>query len=135
MKIYKIRVTGEVLSTSTATRRCIVAGNVLTFGREPVYLRAAQLPPELADDRHLKIEAVETIPPGAEVIRLKAERVEEPEAADTLPGEEDDDHKLKAERVEEPEAADTLPENRLKAERVELPEAAATTARSGSRRR
>jgi hypothetical protein len=133
MKIYKIRVTGEVLSTSTATRRCIVAGHVLTFGREPVYLRAAQLPPELADDRHLRIEAVDTAPPGAEVIRLKAERVEEPEAADAVPGEAD--NKLKAERVEEPEAADTLPENRLKAERVELPEAASTAARPGSRRR
>ena len=133
MKIYKIRVTGEVLSTSTATRRCVVAGNVLTFGREPVYLRAVKLPPELADDRHLKIETVETVPPGAEVIRLKAERVEEPESADALPGE--DDGKLKAERVEEPQAADTLPETRLKAERVELPEAAATAARPGRQRR
>lgn len=134
MKIYKIRVTGEVLSTSTATRRCLVAGNVLTFGREPVYLRAAKLPPELADDRHLKIETVETVPAGAEVIRLKAERVEEPEAADTLPG-EDPTNKLKAERVEEPQAADPLPETRLKAERVELPEAAVTTARPGRQRR
>jgi hypothetical protein len=134
MKIYQIRVTGEVLSTSEATRRCIVAGHVLTFGREPVYVQAAQLPPELAGDRHLKIEAVETAPPGAEVIRLKAERVEEPAAADTLP-DEDPTNKLKAERVEEPQAADALPETRLKAERVELPEAAATTARPGSRRR
>jgi hypothetical protein len=133
MKTYKIRVTGEVLSTSTATRRCIVAGHVLTFGREPVYLQAAQLPPELDSDRHLKIEVVETAPPGVEVIRLKAERVEEPAAADSLPDE--DGSKLKAERVEEPQAADTLPETRLKAERVELPEAAATTARPGTRRR
>jgi hypothetical protein len=133
MKIYKIRVTGEVLSTSTATRRCVVAGNVLTFGREPVYLRAAKLPPELAGDRYLKIETVETAPPGAEVIRLKAERVEEPEAADTLPGK--DDGKLKAERVEEPQAADTLLEARLEEERVELPEAAATAGRPGRQRR
>jgi hypothetical protein len=81
MKIYKIRVTGEFLSAPTATRRCKVAGHVLTFGREPVYVRAAKLPPELADDRKLWIETVDTAPTGVPVINLKAERVEEPLAA------------------------------------------------------
>jgi hypothetical protein len=77
MKIYKIRVTGEVLETVNATRRVNVDGQVLTFGREPVYLRAAELPPQLADDRYLRIEAVEAAPSGTEVIDLKAERVQE----------------------------------------------------------
>ena len=49
-KIYKIRVTGEVLETANATRRVNVDGQVLTFGLEPVYVRAAELPPQLADD-------------------------------------------------------------------------------------
>jgi hypothetical protein len=106
MKTYKIRVTGDVLSTSTATRRCVVAGHVLTFGREPVYLRAAKLPPELADDRHLRIETVDTAPSGVPVINLKAERVEEeivapPIAAATIEGEGGPVTNLKAERVEE----------------------------------
>jgi hypothetical protein len=45
MKIYKIRVTAEVLDTANATRRVDVDGQVLTFGREPVYVRAAELIP------------------------------------------------------------------------------------------
>ena len=78
MKVYKIRVTGEVLETAAATRRCAVDGRVLTFGREPVYVRAAELPPQLADDPKLRIEAVETAPAGVVVIELKPERVQHP---------------------------------------------------------
>ena len=78
-KIYKIRVTGDVLDTATATRRVDVDRQVLTFGREPVYVRAAELPPQLADDRMLRIEAVEAAPVGVVVIELKPERVQEPE--------------------------------------------------------
>jgi hypothetical protein len=80
-KIYKIRVTGEVLETANATRRVEVYGQVLTFGREPVYVRAAELPAQLAEDRMLRIEAVDTVPPGVVVINLKPERVQEPETA------------------------------------------------------
>ena len=58
-KIYKIRVTGEVLETPNATRRVDVDGQVVTFGREPVYVRAAELPPQLADDPYLRIEMVD----------------------------------------------------------------------------
>ena len=133
MKIYKIRVTGEVLSTSTATRRCVVAGNVLTFGREPVYLRAAKLPPELANDNCLRIEPVDSAPPGVEVLKLKAERVEQPADDDTPL---DEEARLKAERVEQPAANDNDPdeEARLKAERVEQPSAATASARPSKRR-
>ncbi len=81
MKIYKIRVTGEVLDTATATRRVDVDGQVLTFGREPVYIRAAGLPRQLADDPKLRIEVVDSVPAGMEVIDLKPERVQEPETA------------------------------------------------------
>jgi hypothetical protein len=116
MKTYKIRVTGDVLSTSTATRRCVVAGHVLTFGREPVYLRAAKLPPELADDRHLRIETVDTAPSGVPVINLKAERVEEQIVAPSGGPVTN----LKAERVEEEIVAPSGgPVTDLKAERVE----------------
>jgi hypothetical protein len=77
-KIYKIRVTGEVLETPNATRRVDVAGQVLTFGREPVYVRAAELPPQLADDPYLRIETVDSAPDGVVVIELKPERVQDP---------------------------------------------------------
>jgi hypothetical protein len=97
MNVYKIRVTGAVLETSHATRRARVDGQVMTFGREPVYIRADELPAELADDPCLHIEKVESAPPGVAVTRLKAERVQEPEAAAV--------NRLKAERVQEPEAA------------------------------
>ena len=81
-KIYKIRVTGEVLETANATRRVNVDGQVLTFGLEPVYVRAAELPPQLADNPHLRIEKVDSAPPDMEVIELlKPERVQEPETA------------------------------------------------------
>jgi hypothetical protein len=77
MKMYKIRVTAEVLETVNATRRVIVDDQVLTFGREPVYVRVDELPPQLADDRYLMIEAVDSAPSDSEVIDLKAERVQE----------------------------------------------------------
>ena len=78
-KIYKIRITGEVLETANATRLVNVDGQVLTFGREPVYVRAAELPPQLADDTHLRIETVDSAPPDMEVIELlKPERVQDP---------------------------------------------------------
>ena len=77
MKIYKLRVTAEVLETVNATRRVIVDGQVLTFGREPVYIQTDELPLQLADDRYLMIEAVDSAPSGSEVIDLKAERVQE----------------------------------------------------------
>jgi hypothetical protein len=101
MKIYKIRVTREVLDTVNATRRADVYGEVLTFGREPVYVRIAALPPQLGDDRYLRIEAVDSAPLGVEVIDLKSERLQEP-AAEAFPGDETD---LKSERVQEPTAA------------------------------
>ena len=82
MNVYEIRVTGAALETSNAIRRITVDGQVLTFGREPVYVRAAELPPQLADDRYLRIETVDSAPPDVEVIELlKPERVQEPETA------------------------------------------------------
>ena len=84
-KIYKIRVTAEVLETPNATRRVNVDGQVLTFGLEPIYVTAAQLPSQLADDPHLRIETVEAAPSGMEVIELKPERVQEPTAASVAP--------------------------------------------------
>jgi hypothetical protein len=80
MKLFKITVTGAVLDTANATRRVNVDGQVLTFGREPVYVRAAELPRVLTDDPHLRIEEVQSAPPGVAVTKLKAERVQEPEA-------------------------------------------------------
>jgi hypothetical protein len=78
-KLYKIRVTGEVLETPNATRRVDVDGQVVTFGREPVYVRAAELPPQLANDPYLRIETVDSAPPDVEVIEfLKPERVQDP---------------------------------------------------------
>jgi hypothetical protein len=134
MKIYKIRVTGEVLETAAATRRCKVYGRVLTFGREPVYLQAAKLPPELANDNCLRIEPVDSAPPGVEVLKLKAERIEQPADDDTPP---DEEARLKAERIEQPATNDNDPseETRLKAERIENPTASAASARANTKRR
>lgn len=85
-KIYKIRVTGDVLETANATRRVDVDGQVLTFGREPVYVRAAELPPQLADNPHLRIETVDSAPPDMEVIELlKPERVQDPISPSVAP--------------------------------------------------
>jgi hypothetical protein len=81
MNVYKIRVTGSVLDTVTATRSVTVDGQVLTFGLEPVYIRAAELPPVLTEDPHLRIEEVQSAPPGVPVTKLKAERVQDPENA------------------------------------------------------
>ena len=85
-KIYKIRVTADVLETANATRRVTVDGQVLTFGLEPVYVRAAELPPQLADDTHLRIETVDSVPPDMEVIELlKPERVQDPTGTSVAP--------------------------------------------------
>lgn len=134
MKTYKIRVTGDVLETAAATRRVNVSGRVLTFGREAVYLRAHELPSELADDRHLRVEVLPAgaaMPEGSAVIDLKSERLQEPEAdilPEPPPGDEID---LKSERLQEP-GATVLPgdpepppgdEIDLKSERVQEPEA------------
>ena len=130
MKMYKIRVTGEVLETVNATRRANVEGQVLVFGREPVYIRAAELPLQLSDDRYLHIEAVDSAPSVVVVIDLKSERVQEPTAAS------DEEIDLKSERVQEPTADDALPgpEIDLKSERVQEPAAAvAPAARSRKR--
>jgi hypothetical protein len=80
MKLYKITVTGAVLDTVNATRTVTVDDQVLTFGREPVYVRAAELPPVLTEDPHLRIDEVQSAPPATAVTKLKAERVQEPEA-------------------------------------------------------
>jgi hypothetical protein len=37
-------------------------GQVLTLGLEPVYVRAGELPPQLADDSKLRIEKVDSAP-------------------------------------------------------------------------
>ena len=159
MKTYKIRVTGEVLETVNATRRVNLGGEVLTFGSEPVYVRAAELPVQLGDDRYLRIEAVDSAPSGVEVIDLKSERVQEPTAAsdeeidlkservqdpteattpvaagETAPGPETD---LKSERVQEPTADEALPgdEIDLKSERVQEPAAAAPAYAAPRRKR
>ncbi|HVS00031.1 MAG TPA: hypothetical protein VMW27_25620 [Thermoanaerobaculia bacterium] len=80
MNVYEIRVTSAALDTSNAIRRITVDGQVLTFGREPVYIRAAELPPKLTEDPYLRIQEVKSAPPGVAVTMLKAERVQVPEA-------------------------------------------------------
>ncbi len=80
MNVYEIRVTGAALETSNAIRRITIDGQVLTFGSEPVYIRAAELPTKLTEDPYLRIQEVQSAPPGVAVTKLKAERVQEPEA-------------------------------------------------------
>ena len=58
-----------------------VDGQVLTFGLEPVYVRAAELPPQFADDSKLRIETVDSAPPDMDVIELL-----KPSASRTRPG-------------------------------------------------
>ena len=85
-KIYRIRVTGEVLETPNATRRVDVDGQVVTFGREPVYVRAAELPPQIASNPNLRIETVDSAPPDMEVIELlKPERGQDPAPGSVAP--------------------------------------------------
>lgn len=133
--VFKIRIRRPeiLLDTPAGTRRYTVHGEVLTFGREPVYLQASQLPPELANDAYLDVEPVEAAPPGTEVLHLKAERIEQPANDNTGPGEES---RLKAERIEQPAANDndSGEESRLKAERIEQPSAAAASTRANSKR-
>ena len=48
--------------------------------RIAVYIRAAELPPQIADDPKLRIEKVDSAPPDMEIIELlKPEHVQEPE--------------------------------------------------------
>jgi hypothetical protein len=98
--IFKVRVTGAVLDTATATRQVKIGDDVLTFGRDPIYLRAEKLPHKLTSDPHLRIDTVEAAPPDVVIIDLKAERVqfESALAPGAEPGDETD---LKAERVQE----------------------------------
>ena len=98
--IYKIRVTGEVLETATATRQYKIGDDVLTFGRDPIYLRAEKLPQKLMSDPYLRIDAVTTVPPDVVIIDLKAERVQF-ESAVAPESETGDETDLKAERVQE----------------------------------
>ncbi len=95
-QIFKVRATGEVLETATGTRQYHVEGHLLTFGRDPIYLRADVLPKKLTNDPYLRIDTVATAPPDVVVIDLKAERVQED--ATLAPGADLD---LKAERVQE----------------------------------
>ncbi len=106
--VFKIRIRRPeiILDTPAGTRRYTIHGQVLTFGREPVYLQAAQLPPELANDAYLDVEPVEAMPPGTEVLHLKAERIEQPANDNTG---SDEESRLKAERVEQPAAATDRP--------------------------
>ncbi|HKH48107.1 MAG TPA: hypothetical protein VKM72_25895 [Thermoanaerobaculia bacterium] len=46
-----------------ATRRVNVAGLVPTLSREPIYLRAAELPSQLVDDPYLRNAAVSYFEP------------------------------------------------------------------------
>ena len=119
--IYKIRVTGEVLETPAATRRCKVEDEILTFGREAIYIEVDELPAQLSTDLYLRIDLVEAdcVPAGArviskkrrppgpdDIITLRSERVERDDA---------DIHiHLRSERVENDDTAT------LRSERVEL---------------
>jgi len=98
--IFKVRVTGAVLETVTATRQYKIGDDVLTFGRDPIYLRAEKLPHKLTSDPYLRIDTVETAPSDVVIIDLKAERVqfESTVAPGSEPGDSTD---LKAERVQE----------------------------------
>jgi hypothetical protein len=96
--IYKVRVTGEVLETATATRQYKIGDDLLTFGRDPIYLRAEKLPHKLASDPYLRIDTVTAVPPDVEIIDLKAERVQL-ESAQAPGSETGAETGLKAERV------------------------------------
>jgi len=92
--IFKVRVTGEILDTANGTRQYHVDGRLLTFGRDPIYLRAEELPKKLTTDPYLRIDTVTAAPPDVVVIDLKSERVQE----DAAPGPQTN---LKSERVQE----------------------------------
>ena len=106
MPTYKIRVTGEVLETPTATRRCKVDDEVLTFSREPIYIEIDELPAQLSTDLYLRIDLVDCAPAGAHVISKKRR-----------PPGPDEIITLRSERVEND---DPDIEIRLRSERVEL---------------
>ena len=109
--LYEIRADRDVTSKGpegSGTRRRTVklpGGPItLTIGAQPIYLNADVLPPEIATDEHLLTKAVTagSFDPGATVIDLKAERVQEEMTAD--PGDPGDNPDLKAERVQEDSA-------------------------------
>ena len=50
-----------------------------------VYIRAVALPPQLADDPCLRIEAMDSEPTDGEVIDLKPERIQEPTGSVVTP--------------------------------------------------
>jgi hypothetical protein len=106
--IYKIRVTGEVLDTPAATRRCKVEDEILTFGREAIYIEVDELPAQLSTDLYLRIDLVDAdcVPAGAQVISKKRR-----------PPGPDEILTLRSERVEND---DPDIEIRLRSERVEL---------------
>ena len=126
-KIYRIRVTGDVLETVNATRRHNIDGEVITFGREPVYSEADELPEELADDNYLRIDTVDSAPAGVRVIQKK-KRLPPPGWEDRkrrLPPPDDGGlEELKSERVQEPESVTAGPGDttKLKSERVQHPQ-------------
>jgi len=61
-----------------------VDGQVLTFGREPVYVRAAELPPATRRRSQAAVEKVDSAPPDMEVIELLKPRAR-PGTRDRLP--------------------------------------------------
>ena len=139
-KIYRIRVTGDVLETVNAMRRHNIDGQVITFGREPVYIEADELPEELADDNYLRIDTVDAAPAGVRVIQKKKRLPPPPDWEQhkkRLPPPDDgglgnlsgDFAELKSERVQEPTAVLATEEpgavGELKSERVQEPAAVA----------
>jgi hypothetical protein len=124
--LYEIRADRDVTSKGpegSGTRRRTVklpgGPMTLTIGAQPIYLNADVLPPEIAGDEHLLTKAVTagTFDPGATIINLKAERVQEEMTAD--PGDTGDTTDLKAERVQKEMAAAPPDVDDLKAERVQ----------------
>ena len=50
-----------------------------------LYVRAAELPPQIANNPYLRIETVDSAPPDVVVIHLKPERVQDPVSAAAAP--------------------------------------------------
>ena len=108
--IFKIRTDREVSAKGpegSGTRRRTVSypggSMTLVLGAQPTYLECDMLPREIAQDQHLLVQEVSpgTVDIEITIINLKAERVQEPEAASLVdPGVLDPN--LKAERVQEP---------------------------------
>ena len=128
--IFKIRTDREVSAKGpegSGTRRRTVSypggSMTLVLGAQPTYLECDMLPREIVRDQHLLVQEVS---PGSvdveiTIINLKAERVQEPEAAALVdPGVLDPN--LKAERVQEPTSiAPVEPEPELAMAAAEAP--------------